>query len=72
MDCEGAEYPILMDSPSKTLGMIDRIIMEYHDLGEGRNHQVLIPYLENEGFRVSKYPNVIHEELGYLFATRLS
>jgi len=33
MDCEGAEYPILLTS--RTLHLIDQVVGEYHNFGEG-------------------------------------
>lgn len=71
LDCEGAEYEILMQAPSQALAKIDRLVMEYHDLGERRNHQILIPFLEREGFRVKRVVNVAHSEIGYLYASRV-
>lgn len=71
MDCEGADYEILLNAPSQTLALVDRIIMEYHDLGENWNPQVLSTFLEKEGFQVRRYENKVHAEIGYLFATRI-
>jgi FkbM family methyltransferase len=70
LDCEGAEYEILMGAPRKTLTKIERLIMEYHDLGEEQNNQVLVSFLEKQGFSVTKYANFVHDDIGYLFATR--
>jgi len=70
LDCEGAEYEILMKSSPGTLAKIERIIMEYHDLSSEYNHLVLIEYLQKEGFWVTCYPNIVHQEIGYLFAER--
>ena len=72
MDVEGAEYDILLQTPSESLTRIDRIIMEYHDVGEGRNHQVLASFLEKEGYRVERVENLVHQDLGYLYGARLS
>lgn len=31
IDCEGAEYAILFNTPDDVIGRIERIVMEYHD-----------------------------------------
>ncbi len=70
LDCEGAEYEILMKAPSAVLARIDRIIMEYHDVDEECHHQRLIPFLEGVGYQVNYQKNIVHDEIGYLFAAR--
>lgn len=70
LDCEGAEYEILMETSSDALAKIQRIIMEYHDIDQTHNHLILIPFLEAEGFKVSHHVNVVHADIGYLFAER--
>ncbi len=70
LDCEGAEYDILMKAPSAVLARIDRIVMEYHDVSEECHHQRLIPFLEDAGYQVTHQRNIVHDEIGYLFAER--
>jgi len=70
LDCEGAEYPILMGASRETLSLVDRIIMEYHDLDEEHNHLTLGESLLEAGYRVFFWQNIVHEDIGYLFATR--
>ncbi|QRN83407.1 FkbM family methyltransferase [Chloroflexota bacterium] len=70
LDCEGAEYPILMGASNETLAKVDRIIMEYHDLDEEHNHMTLSAALLDAGYRVFCWENIVHEDIGYLFATR--
>jgi FkbM family methyltransferase len=71
LDCEGAEYEILMKTPASILKKIERIIMEYHDLNETANHKVLSAFLESQGYRVRLTHNFVHEEIGYLYAQRV-
>jgi FkbM family methyltransferase len=71
LDCEGAEYPILMEAPAETLAKVDRIIMEYHDLDEAQNYRVLGEFLVDAGYRVFWHANQVHADIGYLFATRV-
>ncbi|NLC29778.1 MAG: FkbM family methyltransferase [Chloroflexi bacterium] len=67
LDCEGAEYEILMNQDAMLFDMIDRIIMEYHDLDARFCHQELIRQMIQFGYRVRKYENLVHADLGYLF-----
>lgn len=70
MDCEGAEYEILLTTPAATLQRIERIIMEYHDVDAVRTHLVLADFLRKQGFSVTCYDNFVHKHIGYLFASR--
>lgn len=70
MDCEGGEYEILLTASAETLTRIDRIIMEYHDVDQDHTHTELVGFLERQGYRVMCYPNMVHKDIGYLFATR--
>jgi FkbM family methyltransferase len=69
LDCEGAEYPILLNTPRSVLDKIDRIIMEYHDVGSFTHHD-LVEHLSRHGFTVRTYSNPVHDYLGYLSALR--
>lgn len=70
LDCEGAEYEILIGASNETLRCVPRIIMEYHDVGEGHTHSVLIEFLEAAGYAVSWRQNAVHDDIGYLYAAR--
>jgi FkbM family methyltransferase len=70
LDCEGAEYEILMNSSSETLSRINRIVMEYHDIDENQQHNRLVNYLESHGYQVRCQNNFVHDDIGYLFAQK--
>jgi FkbM family methyltransferase len=70
MDCEGAEYEILLNTPPAILRMVERIIMEYHDLDVQQSHPVLIDFLARQGYQVTCHENIVHADIGYLFAER--
>jgi FkbM family methyltransferase len=70
MDCEGAEYEILLNTPPEKLRMVERMIMEYHDLDVQRVHPVLIGFLEQQGYQVTCRENIVHADIGYLYAER--
>jgi FkbM family methyltransferase len=69
MDCEGAEYEILLTATDSALRRIRRIVMEYHNNCAGHDHQELIDYLQEKGFRVACYPSPVQRDLGLLYAT---
>ena len=70
LDCEGAEYEILMNASRVLFKKIDRIIMEYHDIDENYHHEKLALFLEDMGYAVFCYDNFVHKDIGYLFAER--
>jgi FkbM family methyltransferase len=67
-DAEGAEYDFLLTSSADVLSLIERIVMEYHDLDEERNHRVLSEFLTVNGYKVRLSPNQVHPNIGYLYA----
>ncbi len=70
LDCEGAEYEILLDQTPEVFEKIERIVMEYHDLPDGRNYRLLVEEFTKQGYQTKRHENVVHPELGYLYAER--
>ncbi len=68
LDCEGAEFDILLGSKPEIVKKFKRIVMEYHDLPEGRHHSQLVTHLEGLGYHVTARRNVVHPLIGYLYA----
>lgn len=68
MDCEGAEYEILLNTSDSTLARIDHICLEYHDGVTQFSHVDLVDFLTERGFYITLIPNPVHEELGLLYA----
>ncbi len=66
LDCEGAEFPILL--ASKFLGRVDRIAMEVH--GDRGDAIALRERLVNFGFSLGVIPSANHPHLMLLFARR--
>lgn len=67
MDCEGAEYDIVLNCPSAVLGKIKKIALECHDMGIGKNEAAMREFLEKSGFSVMvEYNHRSHGQ--YLFA----
>jgi FkbM family methyltransferase len=71
LDCEGAEYAILFNTPDAALDSIDHIVLEYHDGVTAFSHLDLVKFLEAKGFQVKTTANDVHTELGYLHAFKL-
>jgi FkbM family methyltransferase len=53
MDCEGAEYDILLSTNTECLRSIRRIAMEYHNVSSDLCGETLKRHLETAGFRVT-------------------
>jgi FkbM family methyltransferase len=68
IDCEGAEFEILLGLPDSTLARIARIALEYHDHVTPHSHEDLARFLEARGFRVRIHPSPAWRELGFLYA----
>lgn len=69
MNCEGAEYDIILNAPPSVMAKIDAIAMEYHRGRVASTPEQLQALLESAGFNVDLQP--LHdEEGGYLYATR--
>jgi len=63
IDCEGAEYEILLNSPQDIFHKIEKISMECHYIDKTRNIFSLKKYLEEQGFDVT-----IRENFPMLYA----
>jgi len=68
MDCEGAEYDILLNAEDATLNAISHICMEYHDSLTPHTHHVLVEFLSEKGFDVTTHRNPAHTDIGFLYA----
>lgn len=70
LDCEGAEFEILLGLDEAALARIERISLEYHDGVTAHSHRDLAAFLAGAGFRVEIQPSPVHDHLGYLYAQR--
>jgi len=68
IDCEGAEFEIVLGLPKAVLGRTARIVLEYHDHVTAHTHEELVRFLEGQGFAVRVRPNPAWKELGFLYA----
>jgi len=69
LDCEGAEYDILLTAGEQTLSRIGHIALEYHDAVTSHVHEDLVRFLQERGFEAWTRPSPAWHELGFLFAT---
>ena len=72
IDCEGAEFEILLGLPDAALSRIARIALEYHDHVTDHTHEELVAFLAARGFRVRVHPSPAWRELGFLYAENAS
>jgi FkbM family methyltransferase len=70
LDCEGAEYDILMATTPEHLARIAHICLEVHDGVTIHSRQDLAGFLQRHGFDVRLAPNPVHANLGFLYAHR--
>jgi FkbM family methyltransferase len=70
VDCEGCEFDLLMNSPSKLLAQVERLSVETHDGYTDRSAGQLADYLKQQGFTVHLQANPVHPYLGFLYAER--
>ena len=72
MDCEGAEFEILLGAPPGVLRRIERIALEYHDGVTNHDHKDLSWFLRANGFTVEVKPfnNIGEVSRGILIAVR--
>lgn len=56
LDCEGAEFGIILETAPSVLNRVQRIVMEYHDhLSNRFSHRDLSEKLRGLGFRITEY-----------------
>ena len=69
LDCEGAEYEVLLGASDDVLRRISKITMEYHVGLNEHDPQELERHLRERGFETRKTP-LFDPECGYLYAFR--
>jgi FkbM family methyltransferase len=68
LNCEGAEFPILLSTPANTLQRFDMMLVLYHcDVYTRQSEQALVDHLRASGFNVTiRYQS---EKRGWIIAT---
>ena len=70
MDCEGAEYDILLNLDEVVMRKINRICLEYHLLVTQYSASDLVDFFAKRGWRAHLYPSKVRRDLGFLYAER--
>lgn len=68
MDCEGAEYDIILGTPDDTLSKIKSFYIEYHIYNAEMNPQKISQKLKNLGYNVKQSQSSYSKNLGFIFA----
>jgi FkbM family methyltransferase len=68
MDCEGAEYAMLLNLDDASLRRIRRICLEYHEGVTPYSHRDLVRFFEARRWSVRVSPSQVQRELGFLYA----
>jgi len=73
IDCEGAEYDILLNVPSSVLGLVRNIVLEYHNFGD-LSYVDIADHLKSNGFAVTYVgePRPEKNAIGLLRATNMN
>jgi FkbM family methyltransferase len=72
IDCEGAEYEILLNTSDRTLGRIRHVCLEYHEGVTPHSREDLARFFRDKGFHVALRPNPVHRQLGFLHAAKVA
>lgn len=72
IDCEGCEYPVLLDSPPSTFKKVDYLAAEIHLFDSNMKQQFieLQGHLKKSGFKLKILNNPVHSHLKLLFASK--
>ncbi len=70
IDTEGSEYDILASLPKEYFGLIDRIVLEYHDVLMADVSKKLIKFLSQNNYDIKTVPT--NDGLGLIYARRIA
>ncbi len=70
LDCEGAEFDIVLTSDDACWTAVDRVVAEYHEEVSTGRAEELAAALDRRGFDVRLRPSRYRRKLGFLVATR--
>lgn len=68
MDCEGAEYEMLLNLDDAALRRIRRVCLEYHEFITPYSRTHLAEFFRAKGWQVRVSPSQVRRELGFLYA----
>jgi FkbM family methyltransferase len=68
IDCEGAEFEMLLNAPPELFGRIRHICMEYHDGVTAFSHSDLLRHFERLGLQTRRIPSPVLPDEGFIYA----
>ncbi len=68
IDCEGAEFEMLLNTPPELFTRIRHICMEYHDSVTAFSHADLLRRFESLGLEVKRFPSPVLPDEGFIYA----
>jgi FkbM family methyltransferase len=68
IDCEGAEFDMLLNAPPELFQRIGHICMEYHDGVTAFSHVDLLRHFERIGLRARRFPSPVLPNEGFIYA----
>ena len=72
IDCEGAEIDILKSISDNKMGLVKRIIIEYHNNIIQNEDKKILTILNKWKYKLEVEKNLLIPETGYIFATKKS
>lgn len=70
IDCEGAEIDILKSISNNKMGLIEKIVIEYHNNIIQNEDKKILKILNNWPYEISIRKNNLVPDTGYIFATK--
>ncbi|HEX5692964.1 MAG TPA: FkbM family methyltransferase [Roseiflexaceae bacterium] len=70
IDCEGAEFDMLLNAPPELFKRVSHICMEYHDGVTPFTHADLLRHFERMGLRARRFPSPVLPNEGFIYAYR--
>lgn len=72
LDCEGAEFDIILASDDASWEAVDRVVGEYHEGPQTGSSSALVAALSDRGFDARRSPNPYRRDVGFIYAEKRS
>lgn len=70
LDCEGAEFDILLNSNDRTLLKVENFIVEYHDDKNKGSHDSIVQLFRRLKYKVTIKKHAIESSIGIIYAKK--
>lgn len=71
IDCEGAEFPIILHSSDQTLSKIQNFYIEYHQFKPEFDPQKIVKRLQSIGYKTQIQRSKYDDRMGFIFAKKM-